>query len=206
MSCITDVSYSVLLNGAPTPFFLAERGLRQGCPFSPLLFLLMMEGLSSLIGAEHRRGKIMGIKIMENCFLSHLLFVDDVLIFLNDNIGDTLALQYVFDLFQKATGMIINVRKSTLTAVGCSQLEVQFTLSHFPFTSHPAEISRLPAETFGLQNCRLDLAHRKGGKEAKYLLQQVSISGRKTHSHKSCAESDTGILDVSDLDSKGNSS
>lgn len=43
MSCITEVSYSVLLNGAPTPFFSAERGLRQGCPLSPLLCLLIME-------------------------------------------------------------------------------------------------------------------------------------------------------------------
>lgn len=54
MSYITDVSYIVLINGAPTHFFLAERGLRQGCPLSPLIFLLIMEGLSRLIRADWR--------------------------------------------------------------------------------------------------------------------------------------------------------
>eukprot|EP00253_Pinus_taeda_P021333 PITA_21333 len=111
MNFISDVPYSVLLNGSPSPFFTAERGLRQACPLSPLLFLLIMEGLSRLIGAEHRRGRITRIKIMENCSLTHLLFVDDVLIFLNGSMADTCALQNVFDLFQKASGMTINVEK-----------------------------------------------------------------------------------------------
>jgi len=99
MSYISDVPYSVLLNGTPTPFFIVERGLRQGCPLSPLLFLLIMEGLSRLIRAEHRRGRITGIKIMENFSFIHLLFVDDVVIFLNGSMADTSALQNVFDLF-----------------------------------------------------------------------------------------------------------
>lgn len=77
--------------------------------------------------------------MMENCFLTHLMFVDDVLILLNGSIGDTSALQHVFELFQKETCMIINIHKSTLTAVGCSQLEVQYTLRHFPFALQPLE-------------------------------------------------------------------
>lgn len=139
MSYITNVSYNVLLNGAPTPFFSSKRGLREGCPLSPLLFLHIMEGLSRSKGVEHRRGRIVGIKIMENYFLTHLVFVDDVLIFLNGCIGDTTVLQNVFYLFQKATCMAINVHKSTLTAASCSQLEVQFTLHQFPFTLHSME-------------------------------------------------------------------
>lgn len=140
MSCITNVSYSVLLNGAPTLFFSAERGLRQGCLLSPLLFLLIMEGLSRIISVEHRRGKIVGIKIMDNYFLTHLLFVDDVLIFLNESIGDTIALQNVFGLFQKEIGIVINIHKSTLTPASWSKTEVKFSLHWGPFTLHSLEV------------------------------------------------------------------
>eukprot|EP00253_Pinus_taeda_P021578 PITA_21578 len=49
MCCLSSVSYSILINGAASRFFHVERGLRQGCPLSPLLFILIMEGFSKLI-------------------------------------------------------------------------------------------------------------------------------------------------------------
>lgn len=101
---------------------------------------------------------IVGIKITEIFYLTHLLFVDDVLIFLNDNIGNTTILQNVFELFQKATCMAINILRSTLTTAGSSWLEVQFALHHFPFTLH-SEVLGISFEGPGLQNCVLDLAH-----------------------------------------------
>lgn len=134
MSCITDVSYNVLLNGEATPFFTSERGLRQGCPLSPLLFLLIMEGLSRVISSARDRHHMTGIKIVDNLFLTHLLFVDDILIFLNGNVGDSTALHGSILLFQQATGMLINNNKSTITMVGCSIHESAFATQRFPFT------------------------------------------------------------------------
>ena len=49
MGCISTASFAVLINGATSPFFKAERGLRQGCPLSPLIFLLVAEGLSRFL-------------------------------------------------------------------------------------------------------------------------------------------------------------
>eukprot|EP00253_Pinus_taeda_P030816 PITA_30816 len=135
MSCITDVAYNVLLNGEATSFFTSARGLRQGCPLSPLLFLLIMEGLSRLISSARDRNQIIGINISDNFYLTHLLFVDDILIFLNGCIGDTASLQHIFALFQQATGMQINESKSTITAVGCSQQESAYASCRYPFIS-----------------------------------------------------------------------
>eukprot|EP00253_Pinus_taeda_P013597 PITA_13597 len=134
MSCITEVTYSILLNGEATPFFTSERGLRQGCPLSPLLFLLIMEGLSKIISSARGRHHLTGIKIVDNLFLTHLLFVDDIVIFLNGSIGDSTALHGSILPFQQATGMLINNNKSTITMVGCSIHESAFASQCFPFT------------------------------------------------------------------------
>ena len=65
MCCFTTVSFSILINGATSPFFHAERGLRQVCPLSPLLFLLVAKGLSRLLLEVHRGGSLNGIDVLE---------------------------------------------------------------------------------------------------------------------------------------------
>lgn len=128
MGCITNIPFSVLVNGSASTFFNSARALRQGCPLSPLLFLLIMEGLSQIIKEEHRRGRLKGIKITNDCTLTYLLFVDVVLIFLNGSVRDLTIIRDIFSLFQKFMGMIINDGKSTLTANACSQHEIHYAL------------------------------------------------------------------------------
>lgn len=81
MGCIKSTNFAILVNGCPTTFFQASRGLRQGCPMSPLLFILVIEGLSRLIHQARPEGSFTGIQVSPHVIITRLLFVDDILIF-----------------------------------------------------------------------------------------------------------------------------
>ena len=121
-TCISSARFSILVNGSPTGFFESSRGLRQGDPLSPFLFLIVMEALSRLlarVGTGHFiKGFSVGCPEEESLNISHLLFADDTLIFCK---ADPLQLRYlkgVFIWFQAVSGLKINLGKSELVPVG----------------------------------------------------------------------------------------
>jgi hypothetical protein len=123
MACISSVTFVVLINGATSPFFSSGRGLRQGCPLSPLLFLLLLvaEGLSRALISAINMADFQGIKTSPDLIITHLLFVDDVLILSSGRTRDVETLAAILQLFQDATGMIINSQKSTLSLIGIDE-------------------------------------------------------------------------------------
>ena len=82
--CISSVKFSVLINGTPRGFFSSQRGLRQGDPLSPFLFILVMEGLSNMLHKASQVNWISGFhadnKGLGNIKISHVLYADDILI------------------------------------------------------------------------------------------------------------------------------
>lgn len=112
MACVKSACFSELINGNPTPFFKSSRGLRQGCPLSPLLFLLIIEGLSLLIGKARNEKTFNGVKIIRDLSITHLLFVDEAVMFGSDSVEDWKVLADLLNLFCSATGMLISPGKS----------------------------------------------------------------------------------------------
>ena len=89
MSCVQSVSYSVLLNGQPVGNIIPGRGLRQGDPLSPYLFLLCAMGLQCLIQKAEASGDIKGVAICRHGpRISHLFFADDNVLFCRATEGE----------------------------------------------------------------------------------------------------------------------
>ena len=84
-TCVSTVRFLVLVNGSPAGFFGSSRGLRQGDPLSPFLFLLIMEVLSHILKKTEDAGFIQGFLVgpvnSTGIRVSHLLFSDDIILF-----------------------------------------------------------------------------------------------------------------------------
>jgi hypothetical protein len=126
MGCVSTANFVVLINGIPSSFFKSSRGLRQGCLLSPLLFLLVVEGLSRSIQKLVVERKIEGVLVEKGIRITHLLFVDDVLLFGNGTITEWKVFKEVLDLFCKAMGMSFSPHKSLFLEAGWIEEELQF--------------------------------------------------------------------------------
>lgn len=81
LSLLSMASFSIMLNGSPSRTFMPSRGLRQGDPLSPFLFVLMMEGLGRVIKMENVEGRIQGLKLtIYGATLTHQQFLDDTML------------------------------------------------------------------------------------------------------------------------------
>ena len=115
MECITSVTYSLLVNGEPHGHITPTRGIRQGDPLSPYLFLLCTEGLHRLIQDAANNGNIKGVSICRNGpKLTHLLFADDSLLFCRANSTECNKVMDLLSLYEEVLGQKINRGKTTL--------------------------------------------------------------------------------------------
>lgn len=82
MTCVKSVRFSVKLNGEVLEPFSPSRGLRQGNPLIPCLFLFIADGLATIFNREVLGGNISPVKVARNSpGISNLLFADDSLVF-----------------------------------------------------------------------------------------------------------------------------
>ncbi|GKU94756.1 hypothetical protein SLEP1_g8202 [Rubroshorea leprosula] len=121
--CLRSNSISVLLNGSPTKEFAMQRGLRQGDPLAPFLFLIVAEGLNGIISSAVAKGLFEGVPIGGGGMnISHLQFADDTLLLgiaTEDNVWTSKCIMRAFEL---VSGLKINYGKSSFIGINVDKV------------------------------------------------------------------------------------
>ena len=113
MSCITTPSFSILVNGKPYGMIHPSRGIQQGDPLSPYLFLLCVEGSTTLLEEAKLEGRIKGVSISRGApRVTNLLFADDSLLFCQAIQNEGQAIVEILQKYAKASAKCINLEKS----------------------------------------------------------------------------------------------
>lgn len=107
--------FSVLVNGDSTGFFKSSRGLKQGDPLSPYLFILVVEALSRGFSALVQDGRVAAFSLPRGSkVISHLCFADDIVIFTKGLKNSVRELFRFLGEYERASGQKINRQKSSM--------------------------------------------------------------------------------------------
>ncbi|KAL2633604.1 hypothetical protein R1flu_005083 [Riccia fluitans] len=111
---VSEGHAKVHLNGRYTKSFKVERGVRQGCPISPLLFAISTQPLMCFLREGERKGELVGVNISRGRTLLHRLFVDDSGMAIKANEGNFISLCRIVENFERISGAQLNPAKSVI--------------------------------------------------------------------------------------------
>lgn len=179
--CITTASSSLNLNGTLTGNFKSSRGLRQGYPLSPYLFILVMEGLTQLLKRQSLTNLFSFHPKCGGLSITSLAFADDLFIFSKADYNSVSAIKSTLDLFQSISGLKPNLQKSMAFTSGVNS-QVQAGIARIL----GMQLGSLPIKYFGVPltvgklshaNC-LPLLNRLSIKVNSWACKVLSYGGR----------------------------
>ncbi|XP_019158571.1 PREDICTED: uncharacterized protein LOC109155342 [Ipomoea nil] len=112
METVSGVKYHILHEQRQLGPIVPGRGLRQGDPLSPYMFLMVVEGLSALIDDRMRRNAAWSAGSKGAPVISHLLFADDCFLFMRADTVESINMKDVLDVYAEASGQVVNFDKS----------------------------------------------------------------------------------------------
>ncbi|GAU25119.1 hypothetical protein TSUD_274080 [Trifolium subterraneum] len=117
-ACVFAGNLSVLVNGSPTTEINIQRGLKQGDPLAPFLFLLVVEGFAGLMRSVVDKNLFKGFSVgTEGLQISHLQYADDTLCIGEASMENLWTLKAILRGFELASGLRVNIWKSYLIGV-----------------------------------------------------------------------------------------
>ena len=181
MACVSNVEFSLHLNGQIHGSFKGRRGLRQGDPLSPLLFVLTMEYFSRIMlktsGHPH-------FKFHPHCKplnLTHLMFADDLILFGKADVPTIRIMKEALDSFSQSTGLVANLLKSQIFLGGCSTSLHNHCLqvADFPEGSLPMMYLGIPITASRLSNLECsNLVEKITARVHIWATKNLSFAGR----------------------------
>lgn len=108
MSLVTSSFFFVLINGIPSETFHPTRGIRQGDPLSPFLFIIMAEGLGHSIKHAQQTARLKGLSFHNSPVFTHQQFVDDNMLYGHPSVQEARQLKSLLSDFSEASSTSIN--------------------------------------------------------------------------------------------------
>jgi len=161
MRCVRSTSFSFLVNGVPQGHIVPSRGIRQGYPSSPYLFLFCAGGVTGLLQHAKERGAIQGFRVCPTApVISHLCFADDTLILCTADIYQATVVKDVLHCYEMASGQRVNYNKTDVLfskGVGTDRrnaitlaLDIREVLSFDKYLGLPIFVGRSKRKPFPL--------------------------------------------------------
>jgi hypothetical protein len=117
-ACVFAGNLSILVNGSPTKEFSIQRGLKQGDPLAPFLFLLVAEGFGGVMKKAVGESLFKGFSIGgDGVLISHLQYADDTLCIGEASVQNLWTIKFILRGFHMASGLKVNFGKSCLMGV-----------------------------------------------------------------------------------------